>query len=161
MTVSALGTALGGVKVVATVQSTPAFAASPITVAINGAVVFTTIESSATTLLKVTPIGAVIGGSCLPKDLPALAAESWRRSLVLPLIQSILPSNESHLEACIERVLATDVKQIGPFGLTFKEGTDDLRESPAVELAERLIGKAWRFPSTNRRSRAGRFTART
>jgi GDP-mannose 6-dehydrogenase len=47
--------------------------------------------------------------------------------------------NESHLEACIERALATDVKQIGPFGVTFKEGTDDLRESPVVELAERLI----------------------
>jgi GDP-mannose 6-dehydrogenase len=85
--------------------------------------------------------GFAFGGSCLPKDLRALAAESWRRSLVLPLIQSILPSNESHLEACIERVLATGAKKIGLFGLTFKEGTDDLRESPAVELAERLIGK--------------------
>jgi GDP-mannose 6-dehydrogenase len=85
--------------------------------------------------------GFAFGGSCLPKDLRAVMAESWRRSLLLPLIQSILPSNKSHLEACIEKVLGTGHKQVGLFGLTFKEGTDDLRESPAVELAERLIGK--------------------
>jgi GDP-mannose 6-dehydrogenase len=85
--------------------------------------------------------GFAFGGSCLPKDLRAVTAETWRRSLFLPLIQSILSSNECHLEACIDKVLSTGIKKVGLFGLTFKEGTDDLRESPAVELAERLIGK--------------------
>jgi GDP-mannose 6-dehydrogenase len=85
--------------------------------------------------------GFAFGGSCLPKDLRAVTAEAWRRSLFLPLIQSILSSNECHLEACIDKVLSAGIKKVGLFGLTFKEGTDDLRESPAVELAERLIGK--------------------
>jgi GDP-mannose 6-dehydrogenase len=85
--------------------------------------------------------GFAFGGSCLPKDLRAVVAEARRRALPLPLIQSILPSNESHLEACIDLVLSAGHKKVGLFGLTFKEGTDDLRESPAVELAETLIGK--------------------
>jgi GDP-mannose 6-dehydrogenase len=85
--------------------------------------------------------GFAFGGSCLPKDLRALVAESRYRSLTLPVIQSILRSNETHLETCIEAVLSTGAHRIGLLGLTFKEGTDDLRESPAVELAETLIGK--------------------
>lgn len=85
--------------------------------------------------------GFAFGGSCLPKDLRAIVAASRRRALPLPLIHSILNSNESHLEACIDAVLSTGQRKVGLFGLTFKEGTDDLRESPAVELAERLIGK--------------------
>jgi GDP-mannose 6-dehydrogenase len=85
--------------------------------------------------------GFAFGGSCLPKDVRAVVAESRRYALPLPLIQSILPSNKSHLETCIESVLSTGHKKVGLFGLTFKEGTDDLRESPAVELAEVLIGK--------------------
>jgi GDP-mannose 6-dehydrogenase len=85
--------------------------------------------------------GFAFGGSCLPKDLRALVAESRHRALTLPLIQSILPSNKAHLEACIESVLSTGCRRVGLLGLTFKDGTDDLRESPAVELAETLIGK--------------------
>ena len=85
--------------------------------------------------------GFAFGGSCLPKDVRALVAESRHRALTLPLIQSILPSNKAHLEACIESVLETGVRSVGLLGLTFKEGTDDLRESPAVQLAETLIGK--------------------
>lgn len=85
--------------------------------------------------------GFAFGGSCLPKDLRAVVAESRHRGLPLPVIQSILPSNKAHLESCIDHVLNTGEKAIGLFGLTFKEGTDDLRESPAVEFAERLIGK--------------------
>jgi GDP-mannose 6-dehydrogenase len=57
------------------------------------------------------------------------------------VVQGILPSNKAHLEACIQAVLQTGDKNVGLFGLAFKEGTDDLRESPAVELAETLIGK--------------------
>jgi GDP-mannose 6-dehydrogenase len=85
--------------------------------------------------------GFAFGGSCLPKDLRGVVADSRRRALTLPVIQSILASNKSHLETCIEEVLGTTRRQVGLFGLTFKEGTDDLRESPAVELAETLIGK--------------------
>jgi GDP-mannose 6-dehydrogenase len=85
--------------------------------------------------------GFAFGGSCLPKDLKAIVAEARRRALFLPVLQSILPSNKAHLEGCIQSVLNTGRKKIGLFGLTFKEGTDDLRDSPAVELAETLIGK--------------------
>jgi GDP-mannose 6-dehydrogenase len=85
--------------------------------------------------------GFAFGGSCLPKDLRAVVAESRHRGLPLPVIQNILPSNKAHLENCIESVLNTGEKAVGLFGLTFKEGTDDLRESPAVQLAETLIGK--------------------
>jgi GDP-mannose 6-dehydrogenase len=85
--------------------------------------------------------GFAFGGSCLPKDLRALTAESRRRGLALPLIQSILASNKSHLQNCIDFVLETGEKSVGIFGLAFKEGTDDLRDSPAVELAETLLGK--------------------
>jgi len=97
------------------------------------------------TKLNISPMymkpGFAFGGSCLPKDLRAMTAESRHRGLPLPLIQSIIPSNRAHLQSCIDAVLATGEKSIGLFGLAFKEGTDDLRESPAVELAEALIGK--------------------
>ncbi len=97
------------------------------------------------TKLNISPMymkpGFAFGGSCLPKDLRAVVAESRHRGLPLPIIQSILPSNKAHLESCIDHVLNIGEKVIGLFGLTFKEGTDDLRESPAVEFAERLIGK--------------------
>jgi GDP-mannose 6-dehydrogenase len=99
------------------------------------------------TKLNISPAylapGFAFGGSCLPKDLRGLVAESRRQTLSLPVIQSILPSNKSHLEACIGAVLNTGRKSVGLIGLTFKDGTDDLRESPAVELAEALIGKGF------------------
>jgi GDP-mannose 6-dehydrogenase len=85
--------------------------------------------------------GFAFGGSCLPKDLKALVSEIGKRGLNLPVIESILPSNESHLRSCIQMVTETGKRRIGLVGLSFKAGTDDLRESPAVELAERLIGK--------------------
>lgn len=97
------------------------------------------------TKLNISPAylapGFAFGGSCLPKDLRGVVADSRRRALTLPVIQSILASNKNHLDTCIEVVLGTGRKKVGMFGLTFKEGTDDLRESPAVELAEALIGK--------------------
>jgi GDP-mannose 6-dehydrogenase len=85
--------------------------------------------------------GFAFGGSCLPKDLKALRFEARRWGLNLPVMDSILDSNESHLRHCIQRVTESGKRRIGIVGLTFKAGTDDLRESPAVELAERLIGK--------------------
>jgi GDP-mannose 6-dehydrogenase len=85
--------------------------------------------------------GFAFGGSCLPKDVKALVSEIGKRGLSAPLLESILPSNEEHLRNCIQMVAETDKRRIGLVGLAFKAGTDDLRESPAVELAERLIGK--------------------
>ncbi len=87
--------------------------------------------------------GFAFGGSCLPKDLKALMSESGRRGIRLPLIDSILISNGLHLRNCIDNVAGLNRRRIGLVGLTFKAGTDDLRESPAVELAERLIGKGF------------------
>jgi GDP-mannose 6-dehydrogenase len=85
--------------------------------------------------------GFSFGGSCLPKDLRAFLAEARRFSLSLPMLEGVLPSNRNQLERVLQMVLASGAKRIGFFGLAFKPGTDDLRESPYVELAERLLGK--------------------
>ena len=85
--------------------------------------------------------GFAFGGSCLPKDLRALAYRAGRLDLKLPLLQSALPSNDEHLERAILEVLEIRAGRIGIIGLAFKEQTDDLRESPVVALLERLIGK--------------------
>jgi GDP-mannose 6-dehydrogenase len=85
--------------------------------------------------------GFAFGGSCLPKDLRALAYRAARLDLKLPLTESILPSNQEHLARATRAVLDLGAKRIGVFGLAFKENTDDLRESPVVALLETLIGK--------------------
>lgn len=87
--------------------------------------------------------GFAFGGSCLPKDLKALRSEAAKHGLELSVLNSILDSNQVHLRDCIEMVAGARKQRIGLVGLTFKAGTDDLRESPAVELAERLIGKGF------------------
>jgi GDP-mannose 6-dehydrogenase len=66
-----------------------------------------------------------------------------RADLGLPLLESILPSNEDHLRRTVEVILAPGRKRVGPLGLAFKPGIDDLRESPLVELAETLMGKGY------------------
>ena len=85
--------------------------------------------------------GFAFGGSCLPKDLRALIYRASRLDLKLPLLESALPSNESHLARAIHDVLDLPAKRLGVIGLAFKENTDDLRESPVVSLLEQLIGK--------------------
>ncbi|HVX65433.1 MAG TPA: nucleotide sugar dehydrogenase [Bryobacteraceae bacterium] len=85
--------------------------------------------------------GFAFGGSCLPKDLRALAYRAARLDLKLPLIEAILPANQEHLARAIRSVLDLKVERIGVFGLAFKENTDDLRESPVVALLETLLGK--------------------
>jgi len=85
--------------------------------------------------------GYAFGGSCLPKDLRATLYMAKQRDVELPMLAGILPSNRAHVDRAIERVLATGKRAVGMVGLSFKTGTDDLRESPMVTLAEQLIGK--------------------
>jgi len=85
--------------------------------------------------------GFAFGGSCLPKDLRALTYRAMRMDLSLPLLESVLPSNQRHLERAVQQVLDSPGGRIGVFGLAFKEDTDDLRESPVVAAIEHWVGK--------------------
>jgi GDP-mannose 6-dehydrogenase len=85
--------------------------------------------------------GFAFGGSCLPKDLRALNYRAKELDLSLPLFQSILSSNSEHLQRALEMVLETGKRKIGMLGLSFKAATDDLRESPHVQLVKRLLGE--------------------
>lgn len=85
--------------------------------------------------------GFAFGGSCLPKDLRATTYLAKTHDVDIPMLAGILPSNRNHLDLALQKVLATGKRKIGFVGLSFKTGTDDLRESPLVTLAEQLIGK--------------------
>ena len=85
--------------------------------------------------------GFAFGGSCLPKDLRALIHRARSMDLDLPMLAGLLPSNDQHLRAATMWALETGARRIALLGLSFKPGTDDLRESPLVELAEALLGK--------------------
>jgi GDP-mannose 6-dehydrogenase len=85
--------------------------------------------------------GFAFGGSCLPKDLKAMLYAAKTCDVATPMLSGILPSNQTHIDHAIEAILATGKKSIGLIGLSFKTGTDDLRESPLVIMAERFIGK--------------------
>lgn len=85
--------------------------------------------------------GFAFGGSCLPKDTRAFLAEAHSKGLRLPMIEGVLSSNTEQIERALRIILKQGIRNIGMYGLSFKPGTDDLRESPLVELAERLIGK--------------------
>src|SRR5579859_7581330 len=85
--------------------------------------------------------GFAFGGSCLPKDLRAVAQCARQLDLRLPVIESILPSNNDHIERAVDEVLHTGKRKIGVLGLSFKTGTDDLRESPLVQFIKRLLGE--------------------
>jgi GDP-mannose 6-dehydrogenase len=87
--------------------------------------------------------GFAFGGSCLPKDLRALVHAAGRADVEVPLLRSVLPANESHLRRALDAVVASGARRVALLGLSFKPGTDDLRESPLVELAERLLGKGF------------------
>ena len=85
--------------------------------------------------------GFAFGGSCLPKDLRALQYRAGRLDLKLPMLESVLESNQEHLRRATQAVLDCGNARLGVVGLAFKENTDDLRESPVVTMLETLIGK--------------------
>jgi len=87
--------------------------------------------------------GFAFGGSCLPKDLRALAYKAKTHDLNLPIMTAILPSNEIQIARGLQLIMEKGNKRIGILGFSFKAGTDDLRESPVIEIIERLIGKGF------------------
>ena len=99
------------------------------------------------TVLNISPAylrpGFAFGGSCLPKDLRAMISIAEATQVSAPIMKAALASNEAHLASAIAAVRACGRRPAVLFGLAFKPGTDDLRESPYVALAERLIGKGY------------------
>lgn len=87
--------------------------------------------------------GFAFGGSCLPKDLRALAYKAKMHDLHLPIMTAILPSNEIQITRGLQLILEKGHQRVGVLGFSFKAGTDDLRESPVIEVIERLIGKGF------------------
>jgi GDP-mannose 6-dehydrogenase len=89
--------------------------------------------------------GFAFGGSCLPKDMRALMHLARIHDVDVPMLTGILRSNESHLRLAVRRILDAEAREVALLGLSFKPETDDLRESPYVELAETLVGKGVRL----------------
>lgn len=87
--------------------------------------------------------GFAFGGSCLPKDVRALTYRAGSLDVEAPLLNSLMRSNVSQVQNAFDIVASHDTRKVGLLGLSFKAGTDDLRESPLVELAEMLIGKGF------------------
>jgi GDP-mannose 6-dehydrogenase len=89
--------------------------------------------------------GFAFGGSCLPKDLRALLYHGRRLDQHLPVLEAILPSNQLQVKHGVDMIIAAGCKSIGMLGFSFKAGTDDLRESPLVEVLETLLGKGYQI----------------
>jgi GDP-mannose 6-dehydrogenase len=87
--------------------------------------------------------GHAYGGSCLPKDLRGLVYLAKQKNMVLPVIENIAMSNNQHIDSVIKKIKEHGSKKIGFVGLSFKTGTDDLRESPSLRLVEHFIGKGY------------------
>lgn len=87
--------------------------------------------------------GFAFGGSCLPKDLRALSYKAKSNDLQLPILGAVLPSNEMQVNRGVQMIMDKGHKKVGVLGFSFKAGTDDLRESPMIEVIERLLGKGF------------------
>jgi len=85
--------------------------------------------------------GFAFGGSCLPKDLRAITYRAKEMDLKLPFLEALIPSNLEHVNRALDAILRSNKRKIAMLGLSFKAGTDDLRESPQVELIKRLLGE--------------------
>jgi GDP-mannose 6-dehydrogenase len=101
--------------------------------------------------------GFAFGGSCLPKDLRALGYRAKELDLRLPVLEAILPSNQEHVERALGAVMQTGKRKVGLLGLSFKTGTDDLRESPQVQLIKRLLGEGFELYIWDRDVAMGRL----
>jgi len=99
------------------------------------------------TKLNISPVyfrpGFAFGGSCLPKDLSAINYRARTFDVEVPVLANVLPSNRNHLKHGFKLITSQEKRRIGLLGLSFKAGTDDLRESPLVELVEMLLGKGY------------------
>lgn len=102
--------------------------------------------------------GFAFGGSCLPKDLRAMSYEAKRHDLELPVIGSVLASNRLQVEKVVKKLMEFKGRRLGFLGMSFKGGTDDLRESPIVELIETLIGKGFDIRIYDRHVSLARLT---
>jgi GDP-mannose 6-dehydrogenase len=87
--------------------------------------------------------GFAFGGSCLPKDVRALTYRARELDCKVPLLEAIMPSNQEHIERALQAIFAIGKRKIALLGLSFKAGTDDLRESPQVYLIKRLLGEGY------------------
>jgi GDP-mannose 6-dehydrogenase len=87
--------------------------------------------------------GFAFGGSCLPKDVRALTYRARTADVDVPILNAIIPSNQRQIDKGLAMITEKGSRKVGILGFSFKAGTDDLRESPLVELIERLIGKGY------------------
>ncbi len=112
-------------------------------------------------VLNVSPAylrpGFAFGGSCLPKDVRGILALGAMKHVATPFLSSVLPSNDALVESAFARIAAGGRQKIALFGLAFKPGTDDLRESPFVALAERLIGRGYELAIFDRHVQVARL----
>jgi GDP-mannose 6-dehydrogenase len=87
--------------------------------------------------------GFAFGGSCLPKDLRALTYVGKVKDVTTPMLGAVMGSNRAHIDHVLDKIMVPGIRRVAMIGLSFKAGTDDLRESPLVAVAERLIGKGY------------------